>query len=259
MIRSAWIRPAQGARPGRAARAPAGVRRLLLLFAALTLVSIQAVAPGPATAQPAGSSAFLSVAETEGLARRVDYEGMPEAEAARIGPEGAARLVEMLADPEEQPHHARILLALGIWGGEGALEAMRDWAALFLNGGKKGNRGNGGKDGGEGREIDRDRFRAWQVLPFALGKLAHRDPRAVAELAACFDADAPTWSFRRFEGARLQTLERRAAVAALAETRLPEAERVLDAIARRAGDPALAAHVRAERAAVANAPDGGAR
>lgn len=209
--------------------------------------------PGQATAQPAGSPPFLSLEATEDLARRIDYEGMPEDEAARIGPEGAARLIEMLSDPEEQPHHARILLALGIWGGEGALEAMRDWASLSLNG------GNGGQGGGEGREIDRDRFRAWQVLPYALGKLAHRDPRAIAELAACFDADPPAWSFRRFKGARLQALERRAAVAALAETRLPEAERVLDAVARRAGDPALADHVRAVRAAVEGAPAGGAR
>lgn len=212
----------------------------------LSLVSLHAVAPGRATAQPAGSPSFLSLEETESLARRVDYEGMPEDEAVRIGPEGAARLIEMLADPEEQPHHARILLALGIWGGEGALEAMRDWALLFLN-------------GGEGSEIDRDRFRAWQVLPFALGKLAHRDPRAVAELAACFDADPPAWSFRRFKGARLQALERRAAASALAETRLPEAERVLDAVARRADDPALADHVRAVRSAAAGVPDGGVR
>ncbi len=213
------------------------------------------MAPGRATAQLAGSLPFLSLEETEDLARRVDYEGMPEDEAMRIGPEGAARLVEMLADPEEQPHHARILLALGIWGGEGALEAMRDWASLSLNGA---NGGNGGEDG-EGSEIDRDRFRAWQVLPFALGRLARRDPRAVAELAACFDADPPAWTFRRFKGAGLQALERRAAAAALAETRLPAAERVLDAVARRAGDPALADHVRAVRAAAEGAPDRGVR
>lgn len=191
-----------------------------------------AASPERLVAQLSNSSSVLTVAETEDLARRVDYEGLPEDEAARIGAQGAARLVEMLADPEEQPHHARILLALGIWGGEGALEAMRNWASLSQ---------------AEG-EIDRDRFRAWQVLPFALGKLARRDSRAVAELAARFDAEPPAWSFRQFRGARLQTLERRAAAAALAQTRLPEAERVLDAVVRRADDPALADHVRALRA-----------
>lgn len=196
-----------------------------------------------AVAQLANSSSVLTVAETEDLARRVDYEGLPEDEAARIGARGAARLVEMLADPDEKPHHARILLALGIWGGDGALEAMRNWASLSQAGG----------------EIDRDRFRAWQVLPFALGKLARRDSRAVAELAARFDAEAPAWSFRQFRGARLLALERRAAAAALAQTRLPDAERVLDAVVRRVDDPALADHVRALRAEAQGAPTGDAR
>ena len=172
---------------------------LPLFFVLLSIVVARSVAfPERAAAQQSTSAAVLTLAETENLARRVDYEGLPEDEAARIGPQGAARLVEMLADPDEKPHHARILLALGIWGGDGALEAMRNWASMAQ---------------AEG-ELDRDRFRAWQILPFALGKLAQRDPRAVAELATRFDAEAPRWSFRQFRGARLQDLERRAAATA---------------------------------------------
>jgi hypothetical protein len=97
---------------------------------------------------------------------------MPEDEAARIGFDGTTRLIEMLADPVEAPHHARILLALGISGGAGAFEAIEAWAV------------QGPADG----EVDRAGFRAWQTLPFALGKLARRDPRALARLAAFFDA-----------------------------------------------------------------------
>jgi hypothetical protein len=43
----------------------------------------------------------LTVAETETLVRASYFEGMPEEPASRIGPAGAARLVEMLFDPEE--------------------------------------------------------------------------------------------------------------------------------------------------------------
>ena len=188
-------------------------------------------------------SRVLTLEETEAFARRVDYEGMDEVEASRIGAEGVARLVEMLGDSDEKPHHARILLALGISGGEGAFEAISQWAE---------------RQPAEG-ELDRSEFRAWQTFPFALGKLAHRDPRVLSRLAACFDAEAPAWTFRHFKGARLQTLERRAAVVALAETGTPEALRVLDAVERRASDPALAAHVRAVRAQASGRPAGTAR
>lgn len=197
-----------------------------------------------AVAQAGGPVAGeLGIEETEDLVRRVHYEGLPEAEAARIGAAGAARLAEMLADPLEKPSHGRILLALGIAGRPGAYEAMMAWVAAQPPTG----------------EIDRDRFRAWQVLPFALGRLAARDPRAVDRLAACFDAGPPGWSFRQFEGERLQSLERRAAAGALAETGLPAAQRVLDAVERRAGDPDLAAHVRAVRAEAAARAPGAAR
>ncbi len=227
MIRSAGSPPARGTGLAPAARARA-------LAAALLLLAAGALGGGDrAWAQAGGPvSRVLSAEETEALVRRVDYEGMPEDEAARIGAEGTARLIEMLGDPGEAPHHARILLALGISGGEGAFEAIRTWAE------------QGPADG----ELDRAGFRAWQVLPFALGKLARRDPRALARLAASFDAEAPGWSFRHFEGALLQALERRAAAVALAETGTPEALRVLDQVERSAADPGLADHVRSARA-----------
>lgn len=207
---------------GSAGRRPA--RALVFL-----LWVLGGIVPGLLGAAPGGP---LGVEETEALVRRVDYEGMPEDEAVRIGPAGGARLIEMLSDPEERPHHARILLALGSWGGPGAIEAIRRWrAALPATG-----------------ELDRGTFRAWQSLPFALGRLARHEPGAVADLTARFDADPPGWSFRHFRSERLRTLEQRATVSALAETRLPEAARALDALARRPHAPAVTEHLRAVQA-----------
>jgi hypothetical protein len=219
-------------------------RNVLSLLVALVGAAGPIGLPDRAAAQAEGPiEGELGVEETENLVRRVHYEGLPEEEAARIGVAGAARLVEMLADPEEKASHGRILVALGIAGRPGAYEAMMAWVAAQPPTG----------------EIDRDRFRAWQVLPFALGRLATRDPRAVDRLAACFDAPPPGWSFRQFQGARLQTLERRSAAGALAETGLPEARRVLDVVERRSADPALAAHVRAVRAEAAARSTGAAQ
>jgi len=217
-------------------------------MALLLLVAYAFGSSDRAAAQAGGpQSRVLTVAETEALVRAVHYEGMPEQEAAQIGADGAARLVEMLADPEEKQSHARILLALGISGADGAFEAIRAFterevARAPVSG-----------------ELDRDTFRAWQVLPFALGKLAPRDPRALAQLAECFDAAAPDWKFRHFDGPRLQGLERRAAAAALAETAMPEALRMLDAVERRGADPGLEAHVRAVRAEVLSRAAGAQR
>lgn len=240
-MRMAGSRPARGTglAPGARLRKRGLGRRAdpTLLVVLLTAIGLVV----PAGAQVGGPIVgVLSIEETEDLVRRVHYEGMPEDEAARIGPDGAERLVEMLADPLERPSHGRILLALGIAGGPGAYPAMMAWLAA---------------QPAEG-EIDRDGFRAWQALPFALGKLAPRDPRAVARLAACLEAGPPGWSFRQFDGARLQTLERRAAVGALAETGLPEAQRVLDRVERSVGDPELAAHVRAVRSEAASRASG---
>ncbi|MEZ4331984.1 MAG: hypothetical protein R3F35_09515 [Myxococcota bacterium] len=211
---------------------------------ALVLALVGSLVDGPAAvAQTAASPLWLTVEETESLVRRIDYEGMPRAEAERIGPAGAARLVEMLADPAERTHHARVLLALGTCGAPGALEAIRAWAASAPRAG----------------ELDRARFRAWQMLPHALGRLASHDPRAVEELVARFDAGPPAWTFRHFRGNRLQRLERRAAVSALGESDRPEAARALEGLMRRGLDPELADHVRAARAAMAVPTTGGTR
>lgn len=219
-----------------------GLRTLLVALIAAGAVAVSAEPVGAQNGGPGGGE--LGVEATENLIRQVHYEGLPEAEVARIGAAGAARLMEMLADPVETRSHARILHALGIVGGPGAYDAIAGWVASQPTAG----------------EIDRDRFRAWQALPFALGRLASRDPRALRDLATCFDADPPAWTFRHFDGLRLLALERRAAAGALAETGLPEAQRILDAVERGAGDPALVGHVRAVRAeAASRAAAGGAR
>lgn len=219
---------------------------LVLLFLAGVWVGgsvgVLAVAgfAGSSVAQTVGAAGPLGVVEAEDLVRRLDYEGMAEDEGARIGPDGVARLVEMLADPAERPHQARILLALGSCGGPAALDAMRAWLEALPAAG----------------ELDRATFRAWQNLPFALGRLARREPRAVDALVERFEASAPGWSFRHFRGERLRQLEQRGAATALGTSRRPEAARALDRLARQAHPPALADHLRAVRAELGAAEPG---
>jgi len=181
----------------------------------------------------AGSAAAqtLSVEEAERLVRSVYYEGMPEELAARIGPAGAARLVEMLADSEEASSHAQIMLALGLCGSPDAMAAIESWMAVPRSG-----------------EVDRKTFRAWQVLPYALGHLARSDRRALRRLERLIHEDAPNWTFRQHRGARLRRLTRDSAVASLAETGLPEARSMLDRAARNASDAQFEEHLRAARA-----------
>ena len=196
----------------------------LRLTSTLLLVVASILAAASASAQT------LSVEETELLVRTRYFEGMPEAEAARIGPEGAARLVEMLADPEEKSSHAQILLALGLCGSPDALAAIRRWQS------------EGPLEG----EIDRDRFRAWQALPYALSHLARFDRRAIVDLEALMNAGAPGWTFRHHVGARLLRENRRAVATSLAMTGLPEARRILDRVARSGNgvsDPEFARHL----------------
>ncbi len=171
----------------------------------------------------------LDAGEAEELVRLTWYEGLPAAEARRIGPEGAERLAEMLADAAEAAHHGKILVALGHCGAPGAFEAIDAWAAVPRTG-----------------QVDRATFRAWQALPHALGYLADRDPRALGRLAGLLNAPAPTWSFGRNHGAELQTLQRRAAATSLAETGLPAAAASLRG--GRSADPDFEAHLAAMRA-----------
>ena len=189
-----------------------------LAWAASMLLSL----PRDAVAQ----DVELTIAETEDLVRMRHYEGMPPEEADRIGADGCVRLVEMLEDPEEAASQAQILLAIGHCAPEGGLEAIAAWAEQPRDG-----------------EIDRATFRAWQVLPFALARLAEDDPRAVARLTARLEDDsAPTWTFRHHRGARLVTLKRRAAADCLADTDHPDADAALDRAARRARDGAMREH-----------------
>jgi hypothetical protein len=174
----------------------------------------------------------LGVEESEQLVRAQWFEGLPEDEAARIGPEGAARLMEMLADPEDREHHANILVALGLSAQPGVFEAIAAWADRPRVG-----------------ELDRSTFRAWQALPYALGHLAHRDPRALERLESRLLTDpAPTWHFRHHRGARLARQSRRAAASALALSGLPAARRALDRAGRDVSDADLEAHLESMRA-----------
>jgi hypothetical protein len=199
-------------------RTPFGQILFLILINVLVL-------PGAASAQR------LSVEETEELVRAAYFEGMPEEAATRIGPAGAARLVEMLDDPEERSSHGQIMLALGLGGSPSALAAIETWIAEPRLG-----------------EIDRETFRAWQALPFALGHLARSDPRALQRLETLMNAEAPDWTFRRFHGARLRRLARDSAATSLAETGLPEARRMLDRVRRNTSDARFEEHLREARA-----------
>ncbi|HPG26070.1 MAG: hypothetical protein H6748_12740 [Spirochaetaceae bacterium] len=215
------VRPRPGRGDSAPARLAAGLATLVLVSFLAPFASAQVAPPGPP----------LSIEETEALVHARYFEAMPEEQAARIGSEGAARLIEMLADPEERESHQNVLLALGICGAPGALEAISDWATEPREG-----------------ELDRATFKAWQVLPHALGRLAEHDPRAVARLEAVFAEDTPAWHFRQHRGPRLARLAQRGAASALAETGLPSAGRALGRVERRSSDPELDAHLRAMRA-----------
>ena len=182
-----------------------------------------ALLASPAFAQPLGA------AEAEELVRVVWFEGLPSDEARRIGPVGATRLAEMLADPEEAAHHANILVALEHCEQPGAFEAIDAWALTPRQG-----------------ELDRATFRAWQALPFAYGHLAERDPRALARLAQRMGSGPPAWIFRHQGAERLLVLQRRAAASALAMTGLPAAAVHLQG--GRSGDPQFEAHLSEMRA-----------
>lgn len=205
--------------------------RSILLFSAVVL--FVSSAGGVAAAQR------LTIPETEALVRVSYFEGMPEEAAARIGPAGAERLVEMLFDPEEGRSHGQILLALGLCGSPGAMTAILRWNAIFSESATL-DRVATPRTG----EIDRDLFKAWQAFPYALGHLAHFDRRAIVHLETLMNAAAPSWTFRHHRGARLLDLARRSAATSLALTGLPEARRTLDRASRNASDAPFEEHLR---------------
>lgn len=204
--------------------------RSILLFSAVVL--FVSSAGGVAAAQR------LTIPETEALVRVSYFEGMPEEAAARIGPAGAQRLVEMLFDPEEGRSHGQILLALGLCGSPAAMTAILRWNAILSESATL-DRVATPRTG----EIDRDLFKAWQAFPYALGHLAHFDRRAIVHLEALMNAAAPSWTFRHHRGARLLDLARRSAATSLALTGLPEARRALDRASRNASDAAFEEHL----------------
>lgn len=205
--------------------------RSILLFSAVVL--FVSSAGGVAAAQR------LTIPETEALVRVSYFEGMPEEAAARIGPAGAERLVEMLFDPEEGRSHGQILLALGLCGSPGAMTAILRWNAILSESATL-DRVATPRTG----EIDRDLFKAWQAFPYALGHLAHFDRRAIVHLETLMNAAAPSWTFRHHRGARLLDLARRSAATSLALTGLPEARRALDRASRNASDAPFEEHLR---------------
>lgn len=186
---------------------------------------------GFGASHPAEASAqMLTVEETVALVRSIHFEGIPEEEARRVGPDGASRLIELLDEPLESAAHANILIVLGICGQPGSLDAIGAWASVVREG-----------------EIDRDTFRAWQVLPYAVGHAARYDRRAIARLEANFEAGDPGWTFRHHRGARLIRQSRRATATALGMTGLPEAAAALERAGRKATDPEFEQHLRGAR------------
>ena len=220
----------------RAGSATRSIRAFSSLAPLVSLVWVLALALVPAAAGVAAAQT-LTVAETETLVRASYFEGMPEEPASRIGPAGAARLVEMLFDPEEARSHAQILLALGLCGSPDSMSAIVAWSEAF----------DGAAAPGSG-EIDRNTFKAWQALPYAFGHLARFDRRAIVHLESLIHADAPNWTFRHHRGPRLRALARRSAATSLGLTGLPEARRALDRAGRDSSDARFDDHLRNVRA-----------
>ncbi len=204
---------------------------LVSLVGALALLGVRVEAQGLDGDALLPGDGPLSVEETEALVRGRYYEGMPRELAARIGPEGCARLVDMLGDPGETRHHDQVLVALGVCAPEGGLEAIDAWLQALPEG-----------------ELDRPRFKAWLAVSHALAALAEHDPRAVARLEARMTApEAPRFRHGRHRGARLLRLQRDGAATGLAETGLPAARAALDRAQLHASDGGFVAHLEALR------------
>ena len=186
----------------------------------------------PAVADPAADAALA-----ESLALERYHEGFPPEYGVRITDAGAARLVEMLADPQYAPHHATVTEALAASGRPVAFDALAAYAE---------------RDAGD--EIDHARFRALRTLPLAMGLLARSDDRALAwlEWAASRRGPAP-FRTRSADAAKVGRRLRLQALYGLGVSGRPEARERLRAEAAAAGDPrdavvaaaALDAHARA--------------
>ncbi len=196
--------------------------------AALLGAALIATAPTRAAAESTSGADYA-----EELVRSVYYEGLPHAEAAAIDAEGAERLVEMLAETDQAPYHANILLALGICAQPAAYEAIASYAGRPLAG-----------------PVDRTTFRNQLAAPQAMGYLAEREPRAVGWLAAAANrSNDPGWAFGRVNSSRVGHMLRRRAITGLALSGRPEAAQLLRQLDAGLGsgpktDPELRGHLR---------------
>ena len=184
----------------------------------LALLLLALASPGRAEAPDVASAA-------DALVEAVYYEGLPYARARALGPQGLARLRELLADETRSDVHANTLLAIGMAAGPGAYEALVSWAATS----------------GDGSHAER---RAERALPMAMGHLARHDARAVAWLAS--EADEARARGHGEHHARLAT--------ALGIAGTAEADAVLAAMQQRgdAPQPRAVAHARDTCARVAH-------
>ena len=188
----------------------------------LLLVALLAIGSSP-------SATALGADDAEVLVRTLFYEEFPADAARDLGPEGIARLGQMLADPAEVEHHANIVSALGFSGHPAAFGLLQAYASVAPSG-----------------EVDRGTFRAWSRLGMAMGHLAQDDPRALAWLHAhAQGAKAPGWSHRHHRGERLLTLLQEQALTGLALSGAPSARRVIDAAASTRGNDTAASRRRA--------------
>jgi hypothetical protein len=193
----------------------------VLLGWALTLAAVTTAQANP------------SVEAAEALARNTFYEGVPAEDARALESAGIERLIEMLGDPDEAPHHAQILEVLGMTGRRGVYAAVSAAAAEEPTG-----------------EVDRDERRKRVAVLVALGHLARRDDRALADLQAAAQAESaatpsPRHAARRGAYARLGSLMRRSAVSALANSGRAEAHATLRRLAAKASDdPEFERHLR---------------
>ena len=150
-------------------------------------------------------------ADAEALVRSQYFEGIPYGEAAAVGPAGAARLVEMLSQPVEAPHHAAVLEVLGMCGQPGAYEAIAAYAATQPTGAVSG-----------------ATWRARLAIPLAMGHLARSDRRALRYLIRASDARAPAdWTYRSMNGAAVAVAVHRRVIQGLGLSGAPRADAVL--------------------------------
>jgi len=161
----------------------------------------------------AGSAQATNASEryAEELVRAIYFEGIPHGKAAALDSAGAARLAGMLSEPGEKPHHAKILIALGMSQQPGSFETL----VAFSQNAKSG-------------EMDRSEFQAWRVLPTAMGHLARHDERALAWLAQQVqNPEPPHQTYRQHD---LPELRHRASIHGLAVSGTDEARLLLRAL-----------------------------